>query len=189
MEIQFDLSSLDDWRMAGYGGFTLQSGGILETDGGPGLLWYTKQEFGDLELEVDWRIASPTDNSGVFIRMPPLGNGNLAQDWKPAVEQGYEIQIDERGVNPEAETLDDPLHLTGAIYTLAPARLRASLPIGEWNRFEIQAAGTTVSARLNGRPISQYVDDGSRRLSGFIGLQNHHPGSRVQFRNLRLTLP
>jgi hypothetical protein len=113
MDMRLDLSSLDGWRMAGYGGFIVQPGDILETEGGPGLLWYTRQEFGDFGLEVEWRIASLTDNSGVFIRIPPLGSSDPARDWKPAVEQGYEIQIDERGVNPEAQTLDDPLHHTG----------------------------------------------------------------------------
>jgi hypothetical protein len=38
---------------------------------------------------------------------------------------------------------------------------------------------------LNGQQVSTLVG-GTRALEGHIGLQNHHPGSRVQFRNLRI---
>jgi len=38
---------------------------------------------------------------------------------------------------------------------------------------------------LNGQQVSQ-LTNGNRPLQGFIGLQNHHFGSRVQFRNIRI---
>ena len=62
--------------------------------GGIGLLWFTKAQFGDFILRADFRLSSPTDNSGIFIRIPALGTSDPANDWKPAAAQGYEIQID-----------------------------------------------------------------------------------------------
>src|SRR4051812_23865269 len=84
-------SDLAGWRMAGQGRFRALEGGIIESSGGPGLLWYP-QAFADFLLRVEWRLTSIEDNSGVFLRCPPLED-----DLQPAIEQGYEIQIDDRG--------------------------------------------------------------------------------------------
>jgi hypothetical protein len=179
--------SLKGWQMAGAGGFRFVGRNILETDGGIGLLWYTQQQFGDFVLKVDWRANNPDDNSGVFLRFPALGSGDPANDWKVAVDQGYEIQIDDTGKNPDTSppSFGDPLHETGAVYKLAPATTLASKPLGEWNTYEIQAAGDSISVTLNGSPVSQ-LKKGNRPKKGYVGLQNHHPGSRVQFRNIRV---
>ena len=129
------LPTLAGWHMAGAGGFRwAEIGDALESFGGPGLLWYADEVFGDFTLNVEWRVMRPEDNSGVFLRCPALGS-----DVRPAVENGYEVQIDERGLDPATGRLDCPLHKTGAIYGLAPATGNASLPIGSWNLFEITA--------------------------------------------------
>jgi hypothetical protein len=175
---------LKGWRMAGAGGFTELGGNIIESFGGIGLLWFAEEEFDDFILRADFRLSSPTDNSGVFIRVPSLSSGDPVNDWKPAVTQGYEVQIDNRGSNPETKTYDDPLHRTGSIYTLAPSR--AAMPsVGEWHSFEIEAAGPKITVRLDGREVSQLAN-ASRRRTGFIGLQSHGEGSKVQFTRLRI---
>ena len=172
--------------MSGTGRFIELGANIIESAGGPGLLWFTQEEFADFVLRVDWRASDITDNSGVFIRFPALASADPANDWKVAVDQGYEIQIDERGVNPDMGRTDDPLHQTGAIYKLAPANQRASKAVGEWNTFEIEARGKDIRVTLNGTLVSQLTTNGARPSAGYIGLQNHHEGSRVQFRNLQV---
>jgi hypothetical protein len=127
---------------------------------------------------VEWRISVPEDNSGVFVRAPALTDSP-----QPAIERGYEIQIDDRGVDPDDNVLGSLFHLTGAIYRLVPALRRASRPAGQWNGFEISMRGSMLAVRLNGDHVS-HLDDGSRERRGYIGLQNHHEGSAVQFRNL-----
>jgi hypothetical protein len=136
---------------------------------------------------VDWRATNPDDNSGIFIRFPALGNTDLANDWKVAVNQGYEIQIDDTGHNPDVNppTFHDPLHITGSVYTLAPATMVASRPLGQWNTYEIQAKGNDITVTLNGQQVSN-LKNGTRPKQGYIGLQNHHGGSKVQFRNIRI---
>jgi hypothetical protein len=97
------------------------------------------------------------------------------------------VQIDDTGKNPDTNppTFGDALHQTGAIYKLAAATKLASLPVGLWNSFEIEAKGNDLKVTLNGQLVSS-LKNGSRPLKGHIGLQNHHAGSRVQFRNLRI---
>ena len=64
----FDGQSTDGWRMAGHGKFVLQSDRSLQSQGGMGLLWYTKKKYKDFVLKVDWKVSRRNDNSGVFIR-------------------------------------------------------------------------------------------------------------------------
>ena len=178
---------LAGWQMAGFGAFIELGANILETVDGIGLLWYTPQQFTDFVLRLDWRASFPDDNSGVFIRFPALGNTDPANDWKPAVAQGYEIQIDDTGKNPDVtpNTFGDPLHMTGSVYTLAAANALVSKPLGQWNAYEITAQGSTITVVLNGQMVSTLLN-ANRSPKGYIGLQNHHAGSRVQFRNLRV---
>ena len=174
------LSNVDGWRMAGSGGFHRFADGIVESYGGPGLFWYAEAAFEDFVLSVEWRTRTADDNSGVFLRAPPL-----TDSLKPAIERGYEVQIDDRGFDPAANALGSPLHLTGAIYGVAPAVRRHSRPVGEWNCFEITARGPTIAVRLNGEEVS-LLENPSRERRGHVGLQNHHEGSAVQFRKLRV---
>jgi len=185
--VAIGTGGIDGWQMAGFGGFIELGANIIETVDGIGLLWYTRQQFADFVLRVDWRASFPDDNSGVFLRFPALGNTDPANDWKLAVDQGYEIQIDDTGKNPDVNpnTFGDPLHITGAVYKLAPATTLASRPLGQWNNYEITAQGNAITVVLNGQQVSK-LTNGNRPLKGFIGLQNHHPGSRVQFRNIRI---
>ncbi len=180
---------LAGWQMAGFGGFIELGAGIIETVDGIGLLWFTKQEFTNFVLRLDWRASFPDDNSGIFIRFPALGRTDPANDWKLAVDQGYEIQIDDTGKNPDVtpNTFGDALHITGSVYKLAPATKLASQPLGQWNSYEITAQGNKITVVLNGQPVSQ-LNNASRSPKGFIGLQNHHFGSRVQFRNMRVKI-
>jgi choline dehydrogenase-like flavoprotein len=166
------------WKMAGSGGFIELGGNIIESFGGIGLLWFTGKQFTNFILRVDWRASTPTDNSGVFIRFPDPGN-----DWTIPVNQGYEIQIDNTGFNPDTNTFNDPLHNTGAIYTLAPST--AAPTAGQWHTYEIEANGATITVRLDGQQVSQLIN-ANRSPKGFIGLQNHDGGSLVQFTRLRI---
>ena len=175
--------TLAGWQMAGAGGFNVL-GDTLETFGGLGLLWYTREQFANFVLTVDWRASSPTDNSGVFIRFPALNSSNPSGDWVLAVDQGYEIQIDDTGFNPDTNKTGDPLHQTGAVYGFAPSSKLASKPVGQWNSYEIQVTKDRIGVTLNGQKVTDFKLDGSRPVQGHIGLQNHT--GRVQFRNIQI---
>ena len=182
--IELPLDPAAGWRMTGEGGFRAVDG-VLESEGGSGLLWWPQQSFADFRLRVEWRVQARSDNSGVFLRLPPL-DGEPQAAIRRAVAEAYEIQIDERGFDPQAGREGSPLHATGAVYRLARVERAASKPVGEWNLFAILARGPEIAVSLNGAPAVRYVDPGGRRREGFVGLQAHHAGSRVQFRALRV---
>jgi hypothetical protein len=96
----FDGQSIDGWRMALPGKFVLQSDRSLQSQGGVGLLWYTKKKYKDFILKVDWKVSRRNDNFGAFVRF-----SDPDSDAMIAVNTGYEIQIDDLAM-PDA----NPLH-------------------------------------------------------------------------------
>jgi choline dehydrogenase-like flavoprotein len=191
--------TLDGWQMAGPGGFLNLFGSILEAQGGIGLLWYTREVFRNFVLRVEWLSFNPlptnagpvppnSDNSGVFIRFPALNASSFSDpvfnDARLADVQGYEIQIDDAGWNPDTKQRGDASHQTGAVYALAPSSPLASKPAGNWNTYEIEANGPRIRVTLNGILVTDYTNDGSRPLEGHVGLQNHT--GKVQFRNIMI---
>src|SRR2546423_2168913 len=113
----FNGKDLTGWEMVGPGRFLVENG-LLKTEGGMGLLYYTGQKFGNQTLRVVFKTDSEHGNSGVFIRMP-----EQPKDAWYGVHNGYEVQIDSAG---------DDWHCTGAIYSLSKATKRAQKSTGEW---------------------------------------------------------
>jgi hypothetical protein len=183
--VNLPLEASSDWRMAGRGGFRRVGPDTVESEGGPGIWWYTRKRFADFVLFVDWRASGSEDNSGVFVRIPALQSDDPENDWRRAVAEGYEIQIDERGIDPATGRGGSAHHLTGAVYELAPAHLVEVLPAGCWRCFRIEACEDRIEVRLNAVVASTLVG-GARLQAGHVGLQAHHPGSRVCFRNLQI---
>ena len=172
----FDGESIDSWRMAGPGKFVLiEYDKSLQSQGGMGLLWFTKKKYKDFVLKIDWKVNRRNDNSGVFIRF-----SNPDNDPMIAVNTGYEIQIDDMAM-PDG----DPLHKTGAIYNFAGPSNAASKPVGQWNTFEIEAIGQKYSVTLNNvKALPEFT--GNRLTEGYIGIQNHDADSHVSFKNIRI---
>src|SRR5271170_7388475 len=62
--------TMNGWEHVGPGGFVIEDG-LLKTEGGMGLLWYTKRKFGmDDAIRVVFKTTSLHSNSGVYIRFP-----------------------------------------------------------------------------------------------------------------------
>ena len=75
----------------------------------------------------------------------------------------------------ERRVFDSALHLTGAIYKLAPAIQRCSRPVGAWNLFEIAARGATLAVKLNGTEVSR----GKRRMRAARPYRAAEPSRRI----------
>jgi hypothetical protein len=132
-------------------------------------LWFSELAFRDFELECEWKLTKPDDNSGVFVRFP-----SPRTPWD-AVEKGYEVQICDAAQGPQS---------TGAIYSFQAPERPASKPAGQWNHYHIKVTGQRYEVTLNRALVTRY--EGSRSLSGFVGLQNHENGQVVRFKNLRV---
>lgn len=183
----FNGQSLDGWQHLGPGSMVLENG-MLRTEGGMGLLWYTREKFGNCIIRVVYKTDQEASNSGVFVRI-----ADQPKDEWFGVHHGYEIQI-----------LDaqDEYHRTGAVYSLGKVNGQAAAkPTGEWNTMEITLRGPRIIVTLNGvqindfdpkQPIPERKKDweperGPRPETGYIGLQNHddyQSGSHVYFKEV-----
>jgi hypothetical protein len=180
----FNGQDLDGWEHVGPGRFVLENG-MLRTEGGMGLLWYTRETFGHIAIRVVYRNPGGV-NSGVFIRIPE----RLTEPWL-AVHRGYEVQIDDRA---------DDHHRTGVLYSFTRA---AAKPVradddDDWNTMEIALDGDRTMVHVNGAMVTDYregqavppkkepwePDRGPRPTAGYIGLQNHGSEDVVFFREV-----
>ena len=53
----FDGNNLNDWQMAGQGKFVIVKEAALQSEGGMGLLWYTKKTYRNFILKLDWKVS------------------------------------------------------------------------------------------------------------------------------------
>jgi hypothetical protein len=179
----FNGKDLAGWNHVGPGKFVVKDG-VLATEGGMGLLWYTREKFAAATLRVVYRAPQPRDggNSGVFIRIP----AEPTEPWMP-VHKGFEVQIDDGG---------DDHHRTGTLYSFTKAQ--AEPTVHDWNTMEITLEGDRTLVVVNGVTVTDFHEGdavlaraqayeperGPRPQSGYIGLQNHGDKDVVLFREI-----
>lgn len=179
----FNGKDMTGWQHVGPGDFVIENG-MLKSEGGMGLLWYTGEKFGNAKIRVVYKLMEKDTNSGVYIRIPE----KPTEPWMP-VNKGNEVQILNTG---------DDYHCTGVIYSFSKVLARPYKPVGEWNTLEITLDGPRTIVYLNGVKTTDYLQGqpdsparhegdpaaGVRPNFGYIGLQNHNTGSLVYFREV-----
>ena len=151
----------------------------------------TRDEFGDFEFEVDWKLEKG-GNSGVLYR----GSEEFDHIYWSAPE--YQLLDDANA--PDGK---NPLTSAGADYGLYPAPRGVVKAAGEWNSTRIIAKGNHVEHWLNGQKIVEYdfySQDWEAKLQaskfktwtkygrapkGHIAIQGDHNGA-LTLRNIRI---
>jgi choline dehydrogenase-like flavoprotein len=204
-------ASFKRWRRAGFwdggpGTFVLVNGAIVAYPGEHDhrLFFYAERRFNNFILRLQFRLSSPSDNSGVFVRFrnPLIGYPEFDPPNRAdvAVITGFEVQIDELGA---PDNLDK--HRTGAVYNIPtgqqgePAQQNyqrgPALQAGQWYDYEIEVNGDLYIVRLNGQQTTVFANQDPNRgrpasqdsNSGYIGVQAHPPSTAlVAFRNVRI---
>lgn len=150
-----------------------------------------EKEYGDFILELEVSVDTLMNNSGIQVRSLTYPEYN---NWRL---HGYQVEI---------EPLT--LHRSGAIYDegtmrqwlttaaeLSPAAQNAFKRDNkkgyQWNKYRIEATGSTIRTWVNGIPAAHLVDDQS--LRGYIGFQMHANNPKdpqgvfsIRFRNIRI---
>ena len=65
----FNGKDLTGWKHVGPGTMVVEDG-LIKTQGGMGLLYWTAEKVGDCVIRVVFKMRDKNDNSGVFIRIP-----------------------------------------------------------------------------------------------------------------------
>ena len=184
----FDGKSLDGWEHVGPGRFVVENG-TLRTEGGMGLLFYSREKLGDCVIKVVYKTGTARSNSGVYVRIAE----KPTDPWF-AVHHGFEVQIADNGPVDRR---------TGSVYTFAKAEKQPAKSL-EWNTLEVTLKGDQISTVINGVAVAEFdagglkpqatdkVGDGDpargpRPKSGYIGLQNHDKDSTVFFKEVSVS--
>src|SRR5947208_3054715 len=191
--VLFDGTSLDAWR--GYktgkvpAGWRIADGSIVK-DAPVGDI-VSKDEFGDFELELEWKIGE-AGNSGIFYR------GTEEYDHIYWTGPEYQLLDDEKAADNKTR-----LTCAGAAYALYPSPPGHLKPVGQWNTTRIVAKGAHVEHWLNGVKLLEYelwspdweakvkaskfkdYPNYGRAKRGHIALQGDHAGT-LAFRNIRV---
>ena len=142
--------------------------GTLVFDGHGDSLATARDDYGDFEMYVDWKIK-PKGDSGIYLRGSPQ-----VQIWDPSNDSAGNT-----GSGGLYNNKEHPSKPTA----------KADKPVGEWNTFWIKMVGDKVWVKLNG----QMVVDGvvlenywnyKKPIfpTGQIELQNH--GNTLYFKNI-----
>jgi len=159
--VALSLDSPGDWRTAGQARFPRVAPGTVATEGGPGVLWWSREEFEDFLLLVDWRVPGPDAVAAVLLRLPPLADAEAGRgpaDWRTAVAEGWQIPIPP-APGSAAET---------------------------WHTFALEARGSRLAVTLDGAPLWEREGGPGRRLRGHVGFLADPRGPGVRFRNPQL---
>jgi hypothetical protein len=189
----FDGKSLANWK--GYktdaipDGWKIADGALVKD--APVADIVTKDQFGNFELELEWRIGV-AGNSGIFYR----GTEEYDHIYWTAPE--YQLLDDIKGSDNKTR-----LTCAGAAYALYPSPAGHLKRVGEWNQTRIVARGAHVEHWLNGVKLLAYElwspdweakvkaskfgewPNYGRAKRGYIALQGDHAGS-LGFRNIRI---
>ncbi|MCX6875881.1 MAG: DUF1080 domain-containing protein [Verrucomicrobia bacterium] len=164
-------------------------GEVLTGAGDRGCWLMSEKEYGDFELEYEFRIG-PRGNSGLALRSPLQGD--------PAFD-GLELQMADVRYNPQAT----PAELTGGIYRAIAPTAQVYQP-EQWNKVKVSLIGTKLTVEMNGKVIhdtdlathSEVVlrHDGTiapplkdRPRRGHLGFQNlSRDNGQVEIRGTRI---
>jgi cytochrome c len=190
----FDGKTLDGWRgwrrTEAPSGWRAVDGELRFEPGRNGGDLATREQFGDFELRIDWRV-SPGGNSGIFYR--------ATEDHSTPWITGPEYQILDDDLHPDGRS---PLTSAASVYGLYPPTRDVVREAGQWNETRIVVRGDRVEHWLNGVKVVEYVlnseewrdrvakskfagmKEYGQRKKGHIVLQDH--GDVVAYRNIRI---
>jgi hypothetical protein len=165
----FDGRALAGWTPVGKADWHVEDGTITFSTG-QGML-VTDRSFGNYELSLEF-MGEKTANSGVFIRCPAVGAGNVSQT------SCYEVNIfDPHETAPTGSIV--------GVHSVLPNRPDTA---DKWNTYRITARGAHLTIVLNGQTTADLDETQMKLVSGTIALQAGGPGGpgRIRFRNIKI---
>ncbi len=129
-QLLFDGSTLDGWHSYGRNdvlpqwkvdnGAIFMDSTVKKTKGD----LVTKEEYGNFDLKIDWKIA-PNGNSGIifFVKEDTL-------KYKDTYNTGLEMQVLDNDGHPDGKLYK---HRAGNLYDLIAGKEEPVKTVGEWN--------------------------------------------------------
>jgi hypothetical protein len=159
----FDGKTLDGWKASERPESWTVKNGTIVGDGPVSHLFWMKEECENCEFKAMVKI-NHEGNSGMYFRTA----------FGPGFPKGYEAQVN----NTHRDW-----RKTGSLYAISDVKEQL---IGDdtWWEQHIVADGNHIVIKVNGKTVVDYVDSQNRFTRGYLALQQHNPGSVVEYKDL-----
>lgn len=161
----FDGKTLDGWKANEHPESWKVVDGAIVGDGPASHLFWMARECENCEFRAEVKL-NHSGNSGMYFRTA----------FGPAFPKGYEAQVENTSPDPQK---------TGSLYGIARVTEQLIQDDTWWTQ-HIIAHGNHIVIKVNGKTVTDTVDDRNRYTKGYLALQQHNPGSIVQYRNLMM---
>ena len=162
-----DMNEPSPWKLDPSGEILTCAGNRV---GHEWLRWGT--ELGDFVVHVEWRFVKIDGeakyNSGVFVRTK--ADGTVWHQAQAVTSGGYLFGDTPVGGTVQRINLREKM---------TENRLK---PVGEWNTYEIRAAGKHITLWVNGGVTNEFTECETPR--GYFGVEAE--GFAIEFRNIQL---
>jgi hypothetical protein len=155
----FDGKTLSGWTAPDPGDWQIKDG-VLTGRGKTSHL-FSPNTYTNLEFKAEVKL-NHAGNSGMYIRAK-YGNG-----WP----RGYETQVENTSPDPQR---------TGSLYGIKK-NLKQLVEDDTWWTQHVIAIGDRIIIKINNQIVVDCND--TRHASGYLALQQHDPGSVVEYRNV-----
>lgn len=182
----FDGKTLKGWKqLNGQAKYEVKDGVIIGTavPNTPNSFLTTEKDYGDFIFECELNVDEGL-NSGIQIRSlskPDFQNGRV---------HGYQVEVDATDRGYSGGIYDEARRGWLYINDLNEPAKKVFKRNNQWNKYRIEAIGTSLRTFINGVEIAHVIDD--MTASGFICLQVHSirnkddEGKQIRWRNIRI---
>lgn len=160
----FDGTTLSGWMTFDAGGWSIAPDGIL-VGKGPRSHLFSPSTYRNLEFKAEIKLNNK-GNSGMYFR------AELMPGWP----KGYESQVENTSPDPQK---------TGSLYNFKKITEQLIQDDTWWTQ-HIIAVGNRVIIKVNGKIVVDYIDEKNSFTTGHVALQQHDPGSVVNYKNVKV---
>jgi hypothetical protein len=126
-------------------------------------LFWMAEECVNCEFRAEVKL-NKNGNSGMYFR------AQFMTGWP----NGYEAQVNNSHKDPKR---------TGSLYNIVNV-FEQLVPDDTWWTQHIIADDSHIVIKVNGKTVVDHVDEKRTHTKGYLALQQHDPGSVVEYRNL-----
>jgi hypothetical protein len=155
----FDGQSLSGWTAPDPGNWEMKDG-VLTGRGKTSHL-FSPNTYTNLEFKAEIKL-NHSGNSGMYIR------AQYGKGWP----NGYETQVENTSPDPQR---------TGSLYNIKK-NLKQLVQDDTWWTQHVIAIGDRIIIKVNDKIVVDCTD--KKHQAGYLALQQHDPGSVVQYRNV-----
>jgi hypothetical protein len=161
----FDGKTLDGWKASENDGSWSVKDAAIVGDGQRSHLFYMLEECENCEFKAQVKL-NHSGNSGMYFRTA----------FGPGWPKGYETQVN--------NTSGD-WRRTGSLYAISDVKEQL-VPDDTWWTQHIIADGNHIVIKVNDKVVVDYVDEKNTYQKGYLALQQHNPGSVVEYKDLMM---